>query len=291
MDHRLSSGQRAAVTTMLLTAEERARVDAAGEGLYRALHRDSADDVIRDIREQRARVVVVSVSRCDERSAARVARMVHEFPRVPTVALLTRVDGPVGQAVLSLGRSGVRTLVDVRQPAGWRELRDTLAAGRGDGDVGRELAAVRADLADAPADCRRFFEQLFLVPASVGTVRQLATVLDVLPSTMMSRFFRSGLPAPKRYLAMARLVRAARRFENPGLSIANVSNELDYSSAQSFGRHVRTWLHMTAAAFRERYDGDGMLLRFRTELILPYLATLNTFRPLTVPPGWTGRAS
>ena len=34
------------------------RVDAAGEGLYTALHRDSIDDVIRDVKEQRASAVL-----------------------------------------------------------------------------------------------------------------------------------------------------------------------------------------------------------------------------------------
>ena len=33
----------------LLTPEERLRVDAAGEGCYRTLHRESVDDVIRDL--------------------------------------------------------------------------------------------------------------------------------------------------------------------------------------------------------------------------------------------------
>ena len=76
------------------------------------------------------------------------------------------------------------------------------------------------------------FEALFLAPPKLSTVRQLSVQLGVLPSTLMSRFFRSGLPAPKRYLAEARLVRAARLFENPGFSIANVANHLDYSSPQ-----------------------------------------------------------
>ena len=95
----------------------------------------------------------------------------------------------------------------------------------------------------------------------------LARRLDVLPSTLMSRFFRARLPAPKRYLAMARLVRAARLFENPGFSVANVANHLDYSSPQSFGRHVRTLMDITAVQFRERYDGEGMLQHFRETLV------------------------
>jgi AraC-like DNA-binding protein len=108
---------------------------------------------------------------------------------------------------------------------------------------------------------------------------------------MMSRFFRAGAPTPKRYLAMARLVRAARLFENAGFSIANVANHLDYSSPQSFGRHVRTLLHITAGEFRERYDCATMFARFRTDLIVPYVDALRQLRPLTAPVGWTASRS
>ena len=40
--------------------------------------------------------------------------------------------------------------------------------------------------------------------------------------------------------------------------------------------------------FRERYDGEGMLHRFRAELVAPYATALRRFTPLTVPPGWLG---
>jgi AraC-like DNA-binding protein len=84
-------------------------------------------------------------------------------------------------------------------------------------------------------------------------------------------------------------VRAARLFESPGYSVANVADRLDYSSPQSFGRHVRALLGLTASQFRQAYDGAGMLERFRAELITPHAATLRRFRPLTGPPGWTAR--
>jgi len=279
----------APVTTML-TAVERARVDAAGEGLYYAMHRDSMEDVLRDLKERGASAVLVSVARCGEREAARVATVVREFPRVAAVALLTQVEAATPHTVLSLGRSGVKTLVDVRQPSGWRELRSVLAAERPGGAIQRAaLARLGADLEGAPEDCWRFFETLFSCGNRVSTVRLLARQLGVLPSTLMSRFFRARLPAPKRYLATARLCRAASLFENPGLSVANVALALDYSSPQSFGRHVRTLLGATAVDFRHRYDGEGMLQRFRDELVLPFLPTLRTFTPLTAPPGWIGK--
>lgn len=271
----------------LLTPAERPRVDAAGEGCYYALHRETVEDLIRDLKTRPVHAVLVSVSYAGGQ-ATRVASLVREFPRVPSVALLSELEVKTPHAVLALGQSGIRRLVDVRDAAGWRELRGALMADSGDDGLRSALGQLSVDLAGAPDDCWRFFETIFTCSSRVGNVRQLARALGVLPSTLMSRFFRLGAPAPKRYLAMARLVRAARLFENPGFSIANVANHLDYSSPQSFGRHVRTLLHITAGEFRHRYDGAGMFERFRAELVLPYLNVLHLLRPLTAPPGWVG---
>lgn len=269
----------------LLTPAERQRVDAAGEGCYRALHRDSVEDLIRDLKTRRVQAVLVSVS-CAGSQAGRVASLVREFPRVPAVALLSELELKTPHAVLALGQSGIRRLVDVRHPVGWRELRGALMADAGDSGHRGILSQLAVDLAGVPEDCWRFFETIFTCAPRIGNVRELSRHLEVLPSTLMSRFFRAGAPAPKRYLAMARLVRAARLFENAGFSVADVANHLDYSSPQSFGRHVRTLLHMTAGDFRHRYDGAGMFERFRGDLVLPYLTALRALRPLTAPPGW-----
>lgn len=286
MSHQINPTDLPPIST-LLTPAERQRVDAAGEGCYRALHRDSVDDLIRDLKTRRVQAVLVSVS-CAGVQAGRVASLVREFPRVPAVALLSELELKTPHAVLALGQSGIRRLVDVRQPIGWRELRGALMADAGDSGHRGILSQLAVDLAGASEDCRRFFETIFTCSPRIGNVRELSRHLEVLPSTMMSRFFRAGVPAPKRYLAMARLVRAARLFENAGFSVANVANHLDYSSPQSFGRHVRTLLQMTAGEFRHRYDGAGMFERFRADLVLPYLTELRALRPLTAPPGWAG---
>lgn len=284
----ISTVNRQALTPVatVLLPPERLRVDAAGEGLYRTLHRNSLDDAMHDLKAHRAHAIVISVACCGGSEVAKVAQLVREFPRVPAVALLTQVDPSTPRDVLYLGRSGLETLIDVRTAGGWRELREALVAERGAGVERFALGQLALDLVGVAPDCWRFFEALFGPSARITTVRTLAAHLQVLPSTLMSRFFRARLPAPKRYLAMARLVRAAYLFENPGLSVASVANVLDYSSPQSFGRHVRTMLHLTAVEFRRRYTGQRMLDHFREELILSYLPTLRIFAPLTPPPGW-----
>lgn len=273
------ANQVTAVTTVL-TPAERLRVDAAGEGLYRSLHRDSVQDVARDVREARAAAIVLSVSCCERGPTESVATMVREFPRVPTVALLSELGPRTPQTILVLGTSGVRRLIDVRDASGWRQLRSALSDECGNTVQRLALGQLSQDLRGASDDCWRFFQALFLCAPDVVTVRRLARSIGVLPSTLMSRFFREGLPAPKRFLAMARLVRAAHLFENRGFSVANVANHLQYSSPQSFGRHVRALLRVTAVEFRAHYDGAAMVERFRADLVLPHLGALHRLTPL-----------
>lgn len=270
----------------ILTPLERSRVDAAAQGLCEPLHRESLDEVLSDLRDQKADLVLISVTKYASQNSGHVAAMVREFPRVPAVAILTETQNSTPHATLALGQMGIRTLVDARIPAGWQTLRNLLAS-QGSNDLQRSaLAQINRDLPGVSKDCWRFFELLFETSPRVSTVRQLSRHLNILPSTLMSRFFRAKLPAPKRYLSLARLIRAARLFENPGLSVARVANHLDYSSPQSFGRHVRTVMKMSPVKFRATFDGQGMLQFFRREMILPYVDVLCSFRPSAAYPGW-----
>jgi len=266
---------------------DRPRVDAAGNGIYRAVHHETVDALRREVRRAAPAAVLMSVGRPLSDHAPGVARLVREFPRVPMVALLSRVDQATPHAVLNLGNCGIRTLVDVRDAAGWHRLREFVAH-EAVGEIDRQaLAMLSEELESVSDDCRKFFESLFHAQRPATTVRTLARALDVRPSTLMSRFFRAGLPAPKRYLAWSRLVRAARLLENPGLSIAAASNQLNYSSAQSFGRHIKSMLGVTAGQFRRAHDGRAMLMRFRDELLRPHRRALIDLRPLAGRP--TGR--
>lgn len=273
----------------ILTPGERLRVDAAAEGLYCALHRESFDEVLADLRERRAGAVLISIARYGLQSSARMAVMVREFPRVPAMALLTETQYSTPQDLLSLGGLGVRILIDARQPSGWQTLREILAAEKSSDLQRTALGQLSSDLSGVSSDCWRFFELLFSHTPQIHTVRQLSRHMHILPSTLMSRFFRAHLPSPKKYLSLARLIRAARLFENPGLSVASVANYLDYSSPQSFGRHVRTIMEISPVTFREMYDGAGMLQYFRNELVIPYTEVLRSFRPAATSPGWITR--
>lgn len=263
----------------VLDPEERARVDAAGEGLYRAIHRDSVADALQDLKKGRVGAVLLGVVRCGQHPDRRVAAVVREFPSVPTVALLG-AEPPSAESLLRIGNAGVTRIVDVRVPAGWSQLRRILAAEATRATDRVALAMIREEIAPISDDTWQFFEALFAASARNDTVQALALRMQVLPSTLMSRFFRAKLPAPKRYLAYARLVRAARLFEDHGHAIADVANALEFSSPQSFGRHVQTYLQLSAGEFRRTVSSAQMLERFMDELVRPHKERLRALRPL-----------
>lgn len=268
----------------VLDPDERARVDAAGEGLYHTIHRDSLAGALEELKRRRVGALLLGVVRCGREYDRRVATAVREFPTVPTVALLGH-EPPTADALLRIGNAGVTRVVDVRVPAGWSQLRRILAAEAVRAADRTALARIREELAPVPDETWLFFEALFAASERNGTVQMLALQLQVLPSTLMSRFFRARLPAPKRYLAYARLLRAARLFEDAGHSIADVANALDFSSPQSFGRHVLTFVGISAGEFRRTYSSERMLERFLDELIRPHREALRRFRALALRPG------
>lgn len=268
----------------VLDPDERARVDAAGEGLYRTIHRENLADAIDDLKHRRVGAVLLGVVRCGLQVDRRIASVVREFPTVPTVALLG-TQPPTAEALLRIGNAGVTRLVDVRVPAGWSQLRRILASEAARAADQTALARIREELAPIPEETWLFFEALFAASERSGTVQDLSLRLQVLPSTLMSRFFRARIPAPKRYLAYARLLRAARLFEDTGHSIADVANALDFSSPQSFGRHIQTFLGIAAGEFRRNITEERMLERFLDELIRPHREALRRLRALQIRPG------
>ena len=208
--------------------------------------------------------------------------LVRNFPGIPTVALVSQHDPDATEMLLRLGASGVRQVVDLTSPAGWARLRSvvsqpvTHAAARIQGPI---LEA----LPDIPLDARLFFEVMIRVAPDTPTVIELARRLRIRSSTLMSRFARAGLPSPKNYLAAIRLVHAAFLFDTTGYSVADVAYRLDYSSPQSFGRHLRAMLGVTALEFRHRFPFTTALPRFIDLMVAPYVPTWQTFHPLNNP--------
>lgn len=271
--------QASTTVAAVLLPGERPRVDAAGNGCFSVVHRDSIPDAMRVVRERPVDAVLVSVHRCGPDQMEVLGVLVKEFPTVPTVALVSQHDATASETLLRLGASGVRQVVDVTSPSGWSRLRRIVGqpATRA---VARIQGPVLESMREAPPDARLFLEALIRVAAEVPTVSGIAAQLSVRPSTLMSRFARAGLPSPKSYLAAIRLLHAAHLFETAGLSVADVAYRLEYSSPQSFGRHLRAMLGVTALEFRRRYPFAVALERFISLMMEPYANVWKDFHPL-----------
>lgn len=274
----VASTARPPLVAAVLRPDERTRVEAAGTGWFSLLHGETIPDAIRSVRERPVDAVLLSVHRCCRELDA-LDHLVRGFPGIPTVALISRHDAEGTEALLHLGASGVRQVVDVTGPEGWHRLRQVLGQPV-TRDVARIQQPVLLALGEVPPDTRLFFEALIRLAPDIPTARQLAERVGVRCTTLMSRFGRAGLPSPKSYLAAMRLVHAALYFERPGYTVADVAYRLDYSSPQSFGRHVRTLLGITTSELRRRFPFEQAVNRFVEVMIQPYREVWPGFRPL-----------
>lgn len=95
-------------------------------------------------------------------------------------------------------------------------------------------------------------------------------------STLTSRFFRAGLPSPKRYAATTQLIRAVALLgEGSG---AEVALELGYSSPQHLSRHLRHELGCTVVQARSGRSAVALLDDFIESMVEPFTAELRALR-------------
>jgi AraC-like DNA-binding protein len=268
---------KAKVVAMLEPAL-RARLDAGAQGLFCVVHVLGVPEALQAIRERPARALLVSPRILDRATASAVSRLVTRCPGLRVVAVTDRSE-LASAGLLDLGACGIRDLVDLSTREGWNKLR-TLVADNSNEVAIRILERLTPLLSEATSGAQYFFGVLVRLAPSISTARELARGLGAHPSTMMSRFFRVRLPSPKRYLATTRLLYAAAFFEHPSVAIADVAYRLAYSSPQSFGRHVRTTLGMTAGKLRREYSFTMVVEHFTARLISPYRGTFQRFDPL-----------
>lgn len=282
------SAPRTPTIAAVLDPQERLRVDAAGNGAFALVHAESVRSAIRVVRERPVDAVLVSVRRCSGEAPALLEQFTRAFPSVPTIALMTGRTPHDAEALLRLGATGVRQVVDASEAAGWRRLREVLAtppAGRAQAI----LKPVYDTLGPIGSGSRRFWEELVRTAPGTTTVATLAERLAVVPSTLVSRFVRVGLPSPKDHLVAVRLCYAAKLFDEGDLTIGDVAYRLEYASPQSFGRHLRGVLGITPSEFRSRFPFGMVLDRFLDRIVRPHLATWRRFKPLA--PGKERRES
>lgn len=141
------------------------------------------------------------------------------------------------------------------------------------------LRLLAVDLTGAPDDCWRFMASLFNSDV-VFTVPQLRCFDGIHTSTVLSRFWRAGLPTPKQYLDQALLIRfAGLRRRKPDVPVTKIALELGASASTMMCRKARRITGQTASKWVQTADVDALLEQFRAELVRPYLVQLREFQP------------
>src|SRR5438132_12981633 len=87
----------------ILTPLEPSHVDAAAQDLCDALHRESLDEVLSGRKEQKAKLVLISVTRSGSQSSRHVAANSGALPRVPGGALDSAPQNSSPIATLDVG--------------------------------------------------------------------------------------------------------------------------------------------------------------------------------------------
>ena len=270
-----------------LTPRERGEVEIAAGALLSFVHRDTLHALREDLVTARADTALVSAALVRRSDVLPLSALVQDFPGTPTLGLVSEIAEDRALAgALAFGQAGIRKIIDVRAVGGWAALRGAFDPDRLRHpfirNALRDLTGAHPQMGGQRAftpGWTRFLEASF--SPRILSAKQVAGSLGVCPSTLMSRFFRAGLPSPKTYVAQAALVWAAYLGESPGLSLNAIAHRMDASSPQSFGRMVRILVGVSAGEFRRRFDGVAMLESFRAKLIDPYRKTLRTFDPLT----------
>ena len=263
----------------MLEPEFRDRLEVATRDAFVTVHANSAAEAIEAAQTHGARGLILSPSFVGHESTESIDRLVAQSFAMLTVAVIAEPKPGSANGLLELGACGVRRAIDLTHKDGWEALRRL--ANHGGGETGARIMNELAPLIQtATRETQLFFRTVVRGAPRLRTARALGDMLHTLDSTLNSRFFRAGLPAPKQFLATTRLVYAAAFLESPSASIADVANTMDYSSPQSFNRHVQAMCGMTAGEFRRSWSFSAALEDLKQKLLVPYERTFRSFRPI-----------
>ena len=250
---------------------------ALGE-VARPVHVASVSAALSVVRERPVRAVLLGQESMTPRSASEVGRLAVTCGGT-LIAVVGGWSPDLSDTLLAFGRYGVRDAVDVSSRDGLCRLRDLVT--RAEWVLANRVAkALEPSLQEASEEMRFFVNYLVRTAPFVGSVTILAAGLRVSQSSLNSRFFRAGLPSPKKYLAYVRLLFAAALLEQPVVSAAQAARRLNYSSPQSFTRHLRGQLGVTVNEFRQRYSFEAVAHHVAFHALSQHGAAIRRFQPL-----------
>lgn len=256
----------------------RRRLTLALDEFARPLHLASVGEALSVVRERPVQAVLLGRGAMTTGTATTVGRLVVNCGGT-LIAVIEGWTPELPETLLAFGRYGVRDAVDVSDRHGLSRLRDLIT--RTDWEPAQRVArAFEPSLTEASEEMRFFLNYLVRTASFIGSITILAARLGVSHSSLNSRFLRAGLPSPRKYLVYIRLLFATALLEQPRVTAAHVAHRLNYSSPQSFMRHVRAQLGVSVRDLRQRHSFDALAQRVVFHTLSQNAATLKWFRPL-----------
>lgn len=232
------------------------RLDVALGEVVRPRHLNSVSAAINVVRERPVRAILIghtAQAPATTDDVGRLARMCSGL----LILVLGDWAPDFSDALLRFGRYGLRDVVDFSTRDGLVRLRTLLT--HPEWSVAMRIEPyLQLGLKTSSREMQFIMNHLVRAAPIITTAHELAADLGVVPSSLMSRFFRAGLPSPKAYLALIRLLYAFGILEDANVSLAQAAVRLNYSSSQSFMRHVRDQLGMSGREFRARYSFEAL---------------------------------
>ncbi|HEV2751511.1 MAG TPA: helix-turn-helix domain-containing protein [Gemmatimonadales bacterium] len=216
---------------------------------FPVVHARTWTDALTAIRARPVELAVVDPLLSGTASAHEIERLRRLFPSLPLL-LYTSLTAATAGVLLALGHAGIREVIIFRHDDHASRLSELLSQEEGRSASRQLLDEVAAVLAPLPSELRWVLEEVLRSPAELQTVQQVAARARVDRRTFERWFARLGLPSPRHFLAVARVLYAHRLLQDPGFTIDDVAQRLGYAQTKTLQLHARSYLGLTAGEMR-----------------------------------------
>ena len=213
------------------------------------VHARTWDDALTAIRARPVELAVVDPLLSGTASAHEIERLRRLFPSLPLL-LYTSLSPATAGVLLALGQAGIRDVVIFRYDDHPSRLSELLAQEEARSASRQLLEQVASVLTPLPSELRWVLEEVLRSPAELQTVQQVAARARVDRRTFERWFARLGLPSPRHFLAVARVLYAHRLLQDPGFTVEDVAQRLGYAQTKTLQLHARAYLGLTAGEMR-----------------------------------------
>jgi AraC-like DNA-binding protein len=213
------------------------------------VHARTWDDALTAIRSRPVELAVVDPLLSGTASAHEIERLRRFFPSLPLL-LYTSLSPATAGVLLALGQAGIRDVVIFRYDDHPSRLSELLAQEEARSASRQLLEQVASVLTPLPSELRWVLEEVLRSPAELQTVQQVAARARVDRRTFERWFARLGLPSPRHFLAVARVLYAHRLLQDPGFTVEDVAQRLGYAQTKTLQLHARSYLGLTAGEMR-----------------------------------------